>query len=175
VIGRGAMTFRGRRSLSHRLTRRDRTTGSLLVEAMATLMILTVGILGVLSAIRTNFLATQDVRSNDQAHFAFESAITKLRETTFDSLYSTYTGKSISVDWYTPTSGGTATVQVAFNVDETALPWQYGPIADLDGDGVLNTKNVSAGYDLLPTRLTLTYPTTYGTETKSLYLVLGQF
>jgi hypothetical protein len=70
-------------------------------------------------------------------------------------------------------SGNPARVLVTFDVDETSLSAEYGPIADLDGDGVLNTTNCSASYRLLPAHLSLTYQTSSGTEVRHLFVVLG--
>ena len=69
--------------------------------------------------------------------------------------------------------GSPAAVDVSFDVNETALPPEYGPLADLDGDGVNMTRDVSGTYVLLPARLTLDYAMSYGLERKVLFLVLA--
>jgi len=67
-----------------------------------------------------------------------------------------------------------AAVLVRFEVNETSLPPEFGPLYDLDGDGMLDTPDISASYLLLPARLTITYPVIHGPETKVMCLVLGQ-
>jgi hypothetical protein len=51
--------------------------------------------------------------------------------------------------------------------------WGFRYIVGSIGDGVMNTQNASATYQVLPTLLTLSYPTNYGVETLSAYLLLG--
>ena len=57
-------------------------------------------------------------------------------------------------------------------VNETTLSSAYGPVIDLDGDGAMTTTDVSTTYKLLPTRLTLTFKTAAGMETRSMFLML---
>ena len=138
-----------------------------------TLTLLAIGILGTVSTIRSNYRASFDVGNQDQAHFALETAIATLRSVNFSALRSLYQDKPLKV---LCRMGGTPQmidVQVHFDTNETALPAAYGPVADLDGDGALSTTDVSARYSLLPARLTVTYGTSYGTETRTMYLVLA--
>jgi hypothetical protein len=59
------------------------------------------------------------------------------------------------------------------DVNEVTLPSQYGPVADLNGDKLKTSTDVSANYVLLPARLTLTYQLTTGTRTEVRYLLIG--
>src|SRR5262245_51337963 len=120
---------------------RRRARGSLLLEVMITLTILTLGIVGVLSAIRTNYRVTRDLASQDQAHFAFETAINTLRATPFASLCTTLQDSVLTVPWDTLNCGAAAQVQVHFDTNERTLPAEYGPVVDLDGDGLMSTIN----------------------------------
>jgi len=59
-----------------------------------------------------------------------------------------------------------------FYVNELALPSQFGPIMDIDGNGGLNNVNCSTSYKILPVRLFLMYTAGNFTDTRDMYLVL---
>src|SRR5206468_59305 len=120
--------------------------GSFLVEAMMTLTLLTVGILGVVSSLRSNYRASQDIGNQDQAFFALETVIATLRSTPFPFVCSTYQNQTLPVPSYYGKTPQTLNVQVHFDTNETALPAAYGPVTDLDGDAVLMTTNVTSSY-----------------------------
>ena len=154
---------------------RGRQSGSLLVEAMITLLILTIGILQFMGSFQSNFRATRDIGVQDQAYAGLDRVVEVLRNATFNTLYSTYQNAHLQVPDLVAAGGtGTAYVLVQFDVNETTLSSLYGPVADLNGDGAKTNTNVSTNYQLLPTHLTLSYHTSHGTETKQLYLILGQ-
>jgi Tfp pilus assembly protein PilV len=179
-------TAAGRRG-DHR--RSDRVVGALLVELVIAIAVLVVGLLGFLYATQANFSATRDMATRDLVSTAFANAVEALSSADFSTLYVTYNNTYLvpPVDYTEGPSGETQTeigelkdsagnparVQVNFDVNETALPSEYGPVADIDGDGALNTTDCSATYEILPTRLTLTFQTPTGTETRTLHLVLG--
>ena len=151
----------------------DRRAGALLLDAVMGLAVLTVGILAFLFSFQMNFRVTSDVGVEDQAAAALENAVETLKAADFTTLYATYQGARLpALDIVAP-DGSPATVQVGFDVNETALPAEYGPIADIDGDGSRSTQNASASYVLLPARLTLDYQTSYGAEQKVLFLILA--
>ncbi len=165
-------------SSAHRvghLNGRSRQRGSLLVEASITLLLLTVGILQFMGSFQSNFRATRDIGVQDQGYAALDRVVEVLRNATFNTLYNTYNNAHLEAPGLVaPGGSGTAYVLVQFDVNETTLSSLYGPVADLNGDGLKTNTNVSTTYQLLPTHLTLSYQMSYGTETKQLYLVLGQ-
>jgi len=154
---------------------KGRQHGSLLVEAMITLVLLTIGILQFMGSFQSNFRATRDIGIQDQAYAALDRVVETLRNATFNTLYSTYNNAHLQAPDLVAAGGtGAAYVLVQFDVNETTLSSLYGPVADLNGDGAKTNTNVSTNYQLLPTHLTLSYNTSHGTETKQVYLVLGQ-
>ncbi len=164
-----------------------RRAGSMLLELIIALSVLTVGVLGFLLAFQKNFTATRDLANRDLVSAAFSNAVEQLANADFSTLYSTYQNATIApatgtgspgynvatagglVDFY----GNPARVLVSFDVNETALPAEYGPVADLDGDGALTSADCSATYEILPTHLALTYQTSNGLVTRHMYIVLG--
>jgi hypothetical protein len=78
------------------------------------------------------------------------------------------------MDTLKDTAGAAAGVVVTFFVDETNLPAEFGPVLDLDGDGVLSTTDCSTTYHLLPTRLTVNYASDGRSATQNVFFVLGQ-
>jgi Tfp pilus assembly protein PilV len=154
------------------IANRRREEGWLLIEIMIAVTILTVGILGFLLSYHANFRATQEVAIRDQANVAIATTIETLRTSSFSALYDTYQGASIPVTCIPGPSGETAAVSIQFDVNEATLPTEYGPIEDLDGDGVKSTTAYSSSYVLLPARISLTYQMSFGPETKVAYVVL---
>ncbi|MBI4584341.1 MAG: hypothetical protein HY717_10005 [Planctomycetes bacterium] len=164
-----------------------RQAGSMLLELTIALSVLTVGVLGFLLAFQKNFTAARDLASRDLVSAAFSNAVEQLANADFSTLYSTYQYTNIApatgtgspgsnvttagslVDFY----GYPARVLVSFDVNETALPAEYGPVGDLDGDGALTSTDCSTTYEILPTHLSLTYQTSNGVLTKHMYIVLG--
>jgi hypothetical protein len=135
--------------------------------------ILTIGVLGFLFSFQGNFRATHELGKDDRAQVAVESVIEVLRSADFTTLFAAYNGKSFPVDDLPGPSGVPASVQVQFFVDETAIPLEFGPIPDLDGDGARSNTDTSSNSILLPVQLTLSYEMSYGTETKNYSITLG--
>jgi Tfp pilus assembly protein PilV len=152
--------------------KQNRQQGSLLLEAMIAIAVFAVGVLGLFASVQKIFRATEDDRTRDQAAAAFDDAASTLRNATFSTLYTTYNNAKLPAYGLTG-SAGAATVLVQFDVNEVTLPSQYGPVADLDGDKLKTSTDVSASYVLLPARLTLTYQFTTGTRTEVRYLLIG--
>lgn len=162
-----------------------RLEGSQLLELMLALTVLVVGSMGFLFATQANFKASRDVSTYDLVSSAFSTAMETLEDADFSTLYATfnntfidpptvpYTTSGPSVGELLDAGGSPARVFVSFDVNETSLPASYGPVIDLDGDGALTTTDISSEYDLLPTRLTLTYRTVGGMTSQSVFLILG--
>jgi len=150
----------------------DRAGGWLLIEAMIALTVLTVGILGFMFAFQSNFKASRELGVRDQVQVALDSAADVIHSTAFSSIYSTYQGVTLQAPGLVDSSGAPAVVTVHFDVNETTLPAEYGPVQDIDGDGAKTSTNASTSYVILPTRLNLTYQMSYGMETRTQYLLL---
>jgi type II secretory pathway pseudopilin PulG len=151
----------------------ERDGGWLLVELTMAIAILTIGVLGFFFSFQGNFRATHEIGKDDRAQAAIESVIEVLRSADYGTILPAFNGKSFTVGDLPGPSGVPASVLVQFFVDETAIPVEFGPIPDLDGDGARTSKDVSSNYILLPARLTLSYEASYGTETKNFYITLG--
>ena len=151
-----------------------RQDGWLLIEVMIALMVLSLGVLGFMSAFQSNFRASREIGNRDLMETALESAAERLRAANFGTLYATYQNTTFPAPGLTGPDGNPAVVQVQFDVNETTLPLEYGPVLDIDGDGAKTNTNASTSYVILPTRLTLSYQMGNGVDTKVLYLLLGQ-
>ena len=154
------------------MNHQHRQQGSLLLEAMIAIAVFAVGVLGLFASVQKIFKATEDDRTRDWAAAALDDAASTLRNATFSTLYTTYKDAKLPAYGLTGASGA-ATVLVQFDVNEVTLPSQYGPVADLNGDKLKTSTDVSASYVLLPARLTLTYKCTTGTKTEVRYLLIG--
>lgn len=164
-----------------------REAGHLLLEMMIALTILSVGVMGFLFASQANLKASRDISTNDLVAANFANAVETLESADFLSLFSTYNNTTIpnstnqlaagdtTIGELVDETGSPAQVYVSFDVDETTLPAAYGPVADLDGDGAMNTADITAAgtYYLLPARLTLTYVTASGVETRQMYVLFS--
>jgi hypothetical protein len=149
-----------------------RRSGALLLDALMGLTVLTIGVLSYLFALHTSFRSTRDIGVEDQVGAALENAVETLKTAGFSTLYATYQGASLPATDVIAPDGSPATVRVAFDVNETTLAAEYGPVADIDGDGAKVTLDASGSHILLPTRLTLDYQMSYGAERKVMYLVI---
>lgn len=145
----------------------------MLLELTIALTVLTVGLLSFLLSFSSNFRSTRSLADQDEAGFAFQRVVETLRSTPFVDLYSTYQGARIPVSNLSGPEGRTAEVVVTFYTNETTLSPVFGPVSDLNGDGVLSSTNVSTNYRLLPTRLSLVFQGTQGMEKRAFYTVLG--
>ena len=73
-------------------------------------------------------------------------------------------------------SGNPVQVAITFHINETTLPAAYGPAVDLDGVGGMDSTDITAGagYKVLPCQLTLTFQNAKGTETRQMFIMLGE-
>jgi len=152
-----------------------RESGALLVEIMIALAILSVGLLAFFNSFASNFRAGRDLTERDEVRVALEDVTEALRSTDFSTLYTDYNGVALEAPYLEgDTMGSPATVQVTCYVNEKKIPSEFGPVLDLDGTGGLSNTDASADYKLLPVQLTLTYGTSSGTETRNIYLTIGE-
>lgn len=152
-----------------------RESGVLLVELMIAIAILSIGLLAFFSSFATNFRAGRDLTERDEVRVALENVTEALRNTNFSEIHNDYNGAALEAPYLEgDTYGYPAAVQVTCYVNEKAIPPEFGPVLDIDGTGGLSNTDASADYKLLPVQLTLTYGTTNGTETRNLFLVIGE-
>jgi hypothetical protein len=161
-------------------------SGFLMIELAISMVLLTVGVLSLIYVANGTSRAQRDVVRNDLVSALFVNAVETLKSAPFSSLYQSYHGKTIApvtgavvsstgvkdLGTLRDSAGNPAQVTVDFFVNETALPSQFGPVLDINKDGLLATVNCATDYVLLPTRLRVTYARDTGVETKEMYLVL---
>jgi len=161
----------------------NRQEGSLLIEALIALTVLTVGLLGFMTSFMGNFSSARIVDDRDEARVALERIAETLRSADFSTVYQNYNGAAFEVpnlqtSWSYTYGGVTYSysypsyVWAIFYVNELGLPSQFGPILDIDGSGGLNKVNCSTSYKILPVRLFLMYTAGNFTDTRDMYLVL---
>lgn len=162
------------------------TCGALLVELIVAMTFLVLGVVGFLYANQAMFRASRDVSDRDLVSTLLFDAAETLRAADFLTLYDDFDGRFLDppaalgggattgavLGSLIDDQGNPARVRVDFLVNETALPPEFGPVKDLDGDGEMSSVDVSSSYRLLPTRLSLTYQTPMDIETRELFLVL---
>ncbi len=152
----------------------NRKSGFLMVELMIAIGIFTIGVLGFLSTFFVTHRAGSDVAIRDKVRVALESVSELLRNSDFETLYQNFDKKRIEIPDVQGPGGGPAQVRIRCYINEHAIPAAFGPVFDLDGDGVLETSNVSTSYKLLPVHLRIHYATSYGNEVREVYLVLQE-
>jgi hypothetical protein len=152
-----------------------RDSGALLVEIMLAIALLSVGLLSFIASFAANFKAGRDLTERDEVRVALEDVTEALRVASFSEIYDDYNGALLEAPYLDPdSSGNPAAVAVTCYVNETAIPAEFGPVFDIDGTGGLSNTNASADYKVLPVQLTLTYGTSNGTQTRNLFLVIGE-
>ena len=169
-------------------------SGGLLVEAMISLGVFTVGVLGVVASSQVNTRSTRQTLTEDLVSNAFVNTIEVLDRSDFNELYQQYHDRSFDVNGnlvgggqppppmpeaegniaeLLDPAGDPALVSVNFVVDEHNLAPEFGPIADLDGNAATNNPDVSADYKLLPTHLSITFDLLGEPVTREMYILLS--
>ena len=120
-----------------------RRSGYALLELMAALTILAVGILGYLSTFFTNSGAIASTRERDDVRIALENVAERLRNTDLQTLLADFDGTTVPAPPLKGPNSAPATVQITCFVNELALPPEFGPVQDLDGSGSLDSTNCS--------------------------------
>jgi type II secretory pathway pseudopilin PulG len=152
----------------------SRDEGALLVELMVALTLLSTGLLAFFGSFTSGFRAGQDLTERDEVRVALENVTEALRRTVFTEVYADFEGAVIDIPYLkAPDGSSSAACAIKCYVNETALPAEFGPVLDIDGNAGLTTLDCKDSYKLLPVRLTLRYATRHGPETRDLFLVLG--
>ncbi len=153
-----------------------RESGSLLIEVVIAMTLLTVGLLGYLRAFASCSTLTDDVSEYEKARLTLENTAETLRNADFNTAYANYNWAFLETpglnSGYYPGYNINAFVIVNCFVDENNLPAEFGPILDLDGSGGLENSNCSATYSLLPVKLSLNFAVGKTSRTMDHYLVL---
>ena len=153
--------------------RRD-DVGTLLLELVISMTVVTVGLLSILSSFGAHFRAQEETGRRDTALAALENVAELVRNSPFESLYDDFHDASLEAPGLEAPAGGPAAIDIVCLTDETNLPVEFGFLLDLDGSGALDNNDTSLAYELMPLHLSLSYATTSGVETRDLFLVLGQ-
>lgn len=154
---------------------RRRDSGSMLLEAIVAISVITIGLLGFFTAFLSNTRASGELREEDEVRVAVENLVETLRAEDFSNLYTNYQYRWLQVPtlhWY---GGGPAWAYVMFYVDENSIPTAFGPLPDIDGNPSSYSSDCSTTYKLLPTRILLYYLPRDEPEYKvvQLFLTLG--
>ena len=94
--------------------------------------------------------------------------VEQMRGEAFADIATLYTGYQFTLIEI----GGSGTVTVI--VDETATVPELGLPRDLDGDGSASSSDVTASYALLPVRIDVTWPNSFGNRTQTLFTLLSE-
>jgi hypothetical protein len=154
------------------MMRESRQAGALLLELNMALAVFAVGVLAYFSTFQSMSHLGQDALSQDQVQLVFRNLAADLRNADFRALYTNFDGALVDAPGLKAQDGSVAKVDVTCYVDETALPAEFGPVLDLDGDGIMSTRDTAHKYKVLPVKLALTYATGYGSETREMFLVI---
>jgi hypothetical protein len=150
-----------------------------LIEVMIAMCVLTVGIMGAMSALMS--ISTLETANHDDL-IAINIARQKLSEIEaqpFDTLFFFYgPNGSQSTFPVSPLGDGVGMIvfptNAAGNLDETITDVSMGMPADLDGDGNASNTNVSTTYKLLPMRITIMWNRSVGIRTLNLNTMLAK-
>ena len=151
----------------------SRRAGALQIEALAAITLLGVGSLGYMSVFSRNQDALNSVRELDECSVAFDNVVETLRSTTFSEIYASYQRATFKTQGLSAPTGGPASVDVTFHVDEGRIPAAFGEVSDLDGKPYQVSADCSSSYQLLPAELKLEYATSRGAEVRRMYILLG--
>lgn len=134
-----------------------RESGSMLLEVVIAISVITVGLLGFFSTFYSTVRASGELAEEDEVRVAIENLMETLRAENFSNLYANYNARWLQVPtlkWY---GGGPAWAYVMFYVNEASLPSSFGPVTDIDGNPSSTSTDCSSNYKLLPTRILLYY------------------
>ncbi len=145
-----------------------RDVGFTLVEVMAATVLMTVSLAG-LGVVFVSSHRSQEmgIEQSVVAH-AVRRTVEQMRGEAFADIATLYTGYQFTLNEI----GGSGTVTVI--VDETATVPELGLPRDLDGDGSASSYDVTASYVLLPVRVDVTWPASFGNRTRTLYTFLSE-
>jgi hypothetical protein len=151
-----------------------RQSGALLLELALAVMTLTIGIVAFMGVLYPNLVATERTDCQDQVRVALERAAELLRHDNFKQLYANRDSTTLPVPELKGTNGQEAVIEIECFVNEAAVPPEFGPVLDLDGDPATRATDASASYKLLPVRLRLEYVEREVTAVRSLFLLLRE-
>jgi len=169
----------------------NRQSGTLLIELVLALSVLTVGLLGFMSSFSSNFSAAEEINQRDGARAAHERTVETLRSANFSSLYQDYQYAYLEdpdlepfTGTYTYTDTKTGELKTAsysvpaysyvyFYTNEFALPSYFGPVIDLDGSGAKDNTNCTTGYKMLPALIYMVYGVGNRIEVRERYVLIS--
>ena len=145
-----------------------RNSGFTLVEVMSATVLMTVGLMGLgvvfVSSHRSHEMGTEEA----VVSHAIRRTVEQMRGEAFADIATLYTGYQFTLNEI----NGSGTV--AIYVDENATVPELGLPRDLNGDGNASSSDVTASYILLPVRIDVTWPDSFGDQTRTLYTFLSE-
>ena len=147
---------------------RWRDAGFTLVEVLSATVLMTVSLIGLglvfVSSQRSQEMSTEEA----VVSHAIRRTVEQMRGEAFADIASLYTGYQFTLNEI----DGSGTVTIL--VDETATVPELGLPRDLDGDGSASSNDVTASYILLPVRVDVTWPDSFGNQTRTVYTFLSE-
>ncbi len=147
---------------------RRRDVGFTLVEVMAATVLMTVSVVG-LGVVLVSSQRSQEMGIEEAVvSHAIRRTVEQMRGEAFADTATLYTGYQFTLNEI----NGSGTV--AIYVDENATVPELGLPRDLNGDGNASSSDVTASYILLPVRIDVTWPDSFGNQTRTLYTFLSE-
>lgn len=147
-----------------------RKSGFSLLEVVAGMVFLTIGLLGVGIVFVANQRSYEAALQESLVTHQFRYQVESIRSTPFDAIAAAHQGTTFTVDEI----NGTGTVTVFVNESATGPDAvELGLPRDLDGDGATTTADVSGNYVLLPIKLEVTWTAMDGPQTRSHYFYIS--
>jgi len=153
-----------------RLTR-SRCAGFTLLEVMITLVVFIVAFGGLSALLVLNVQSISQVRERSLVVHSLRETAEKVRSAPFKEIVLDYQSYPFAIGEI----NATGTVQLFLNETEVSQDSQVlGLPRDLDGDGLVQSTDVSATYTLLPVKIEVSWTAQNGPETEALYMLLSQ-
>jgi type II secretory pathway pseudopilin PulG len=149
-------------------------SGSLMIELLVGISILTVGVLGFMASYFSSYRAIATVDELDQVHVAFENLAETLAGQVVGDVYANFEGTTWEIGNLNDPDGNPATVLVTCHVDENTIPDEFGGLADIDGNPGSHTSDASGSYKILPVQLSVTFASSVGDQTRDFFVLLGE-
>ena len=145
-----------------------RDVGFTLVEVMAATVLMTVSLTGLGVVFVSSHRSHEMGIEQSVVSHGIRRTVEQMRGEAFADIATLYTGYQFTLIEI----GGSGTVTVI--VDETATVPELGLPRDLDGDGSASSSDVTASYALLPVRIDVTWPNSFGNQAQTLFTLLSE-
>ncbi len=148
-----------------------RTEGITLVEVVIGIVLFTIGLLGLGAVLVSNQRSQEMAAEEAVVSHSFRNMLETLRSTPYTEIATTYQDFAFTVGEI----GARGTVRLFLNETDTSPEAaNLGLPRDLDGDGAATRTDVTGGYALLPVRITISWSSFSGPQSRSLYALLAR-